>query len=104
MLQDCYFFALRGNEFPFMARKITAFSTLKLQPHNQTMHQNFEAVFMCGSTRQTLGTGTLAAHWQVRLVLLGSPPDTVHGRQLRKTHPSSCPHLARPHKHSPWKC
>jgi len=32
-----------------------------------------------------LKTGNLTAHWQIRLMLLGSPPDMVHGRQSRKT-------------------
>ncbi len=36
-----------------------------------------------------LKTGTLAAHWVHRLVLLGPPPDTVHNSQLRKTHSST---------------
>ena len=32
-----------------------------------------------------LKTGDLTAHWQIRLMLLGSPPDMVRGRQSRKT-------------------
>jgi hypothetical protein len=32
-----------------------------------------------------LGSGTLAAHAEHRLMLLGSPPDMVHGSTLRKT-------------------
>ena len=32
-----------------------------------------------------LGSGTLAAHGKHRLMLLGSPPDMVHGFPLRKT-------------------
>ena len=39
--------------------------------------------------RHILGTGDLAAHWSDRLMLLGSPPDMVHGFQSRKTHPST---------------
>ena len=39
--------------------------------------------------RPTLGTGDLAAHRSDRLMLLGSPPDMVHGVRLRKTHPST---------------
>ena len=31
------------------------------------------------------GNGSLAAHGKVRLMLLGSPPDMVHGFPLRKT-------------------
>ena len=39
--------------------------------------------------RHTLWTGDLAAHRSDRLMLLGSPPDMVHGVRLRKTHPST---------------
>ena len=36
-----------------------------------------------------LKAGTLAAHRENRLMLLGSPPDMVHGHRLRKTHSST---------------
>ena len=36
-----------------------------------------------------LRSGNPAAQVAVRLVLLGSPPDTVHGATLRRTNPSS---------------
>lgn len=36
-----------------------------------------------------LRSGSPAAHAHIRLVLLGSPPDTVHGWALRGTDPSS---------------
>ena len=39
--------------------------------------------------RHLLGTGDLAAHRRHRLMLLGSPPDMVHGFRLRETHPST---------------
>ena len=36
-------------------------------------------------TGSRLRTGTLAAHAKHRLMLLGSPPDMVHGFPLRET-------------------
>jgi len=39
--------------------------------------------------RNQLGNGNLAAHKLTRLMLLGSPPDMVHGILLRKTGPST---------------
>jgi len=36
-----------------------------------------------------LGSGYLAAHEKHRLMLLGSPPDMVHGFPLRKTESST---------------
>ena len=36
-----------------------------------------------------LRNGTLAAHAAIRLMLLGSPPDMVHGTTLRKTKSST---------------
>ena len=36
-----------------------------------------------------LKTGNLTAHMVHRLMLLGSPPDMVHGSTLRKTHSST---------------
>ena len=45
-----------------------------------------------------LRSGNPAAQIAVRLVLLGSPPDTVHGAALRGTDPSSL--LTRVRRHS----
>ena len=45
-----------------------------------------------------LRSGTPAAQLTVRLVLLGSPPDTVHGATLRGTDPSSL--LTRVRRHN----
>ena len=41
-------------------------------------HKDKSSVYSCG-------TGTLAAHVTSRLMLLGSPPDMVHGVPLRET-------------------
>ena len=35
--------------------------------------------------RSQLGNGNLTAHGRIRLMLLGSPPDMVHGNPLRET-------------------
>ena len=40
-------------------------------------------------TRSLLGIGALAAHERYRLMLLGLPPDMVHGLSLRETGPST---------------
>ena len=48
--------------------------------------------------RSQLRNGNLAAHAQIRLMLLGSPPDMVHGSALRKT-VSSTP-LSRSRRYS----
>ena len=39
--------------------------------------------------RSQLRNGNPAAHGKIRLMLLGSPPDMVHGIPLRKTDPST---------------
>ena len=39
--------------------------------------------------RSQLRNGNLTAHGEVRLMLLGSPPDMVHGTPLRKTKSST---------------
>ena len=48
-----------------------------------------------------LRNGVPAAHVRSRLVLLGSPPDTVHGRTLRRTDPSSLLSWVRRHRTLP---
>ena len=48
-----------------------------------------------------LRSGTPAAQVAVRLVLLGSPPDTVHGAALRGTDPSSLLTWGRQHNAVP---
>ena len=40
-------------------------------------------------TVSRLGAGIPAAHREIRLMLLGPPPDMVHGARLRGTHPST---------------
>ena len=44
-----------------------------------------------------LGPGSLTAHEKHRLMLLGSPPDMVHGIPLRKTEPSTLLTAAKRH-------
>lgn len=48
--------------------------------------------------RDVLNTGTLTAHKGIRLVLLHSWPDTVHGALLRKTRVSTHHAGLLPHK------
>ena len=48
-----------------------------------------------------LRSGSPAAHAHIRLVLLGSPPDTVHGQALRRTDPSSLLFWGRRHNKAP---
>ena len=48
-----------------------------------------------------LRSGSPTAHEAIRLVLLGSPPDTVHGAPLRGTDPSSLLTRVRRHNVAP---
>jgi len=48
-----------------------------------------------------LGSGTLAAHEKHRLMLLGSPPDMVHGFPLRETRSSTLLTGVRQHRTYP---
>ena len=48
-----------------------------------------------------LRSGSPAAHAHIRLVLLGSPPDTVHGWTLRRPDPSSLLIQVRRHSVTP---
>ena len=48
-----------------------------------------------------LGIGTLAAHEKHRLMLLGSPPDMVHGFPLRETDSSTLLTGVRRHMTNP---
>ncbi len=60
----------------------------KLSTHDKIAHPHL-------SMRNTrfpdsqLRIGLLAAHGQIRLMLLGSPPDMIHGSPLRETDPST---------------
>ena len=56
----------------------------KIRPY--TLRSN---VCFARKSPSLLGAGTLAAHRWDRLMLLGSPPDMVHGYRLRKTHSST---------------
>ena len=56
----------------------------KIRPY--TLRSNFS---FARKSPSLLGAGALAAHRRDRLMLLGSPPDMVHGCRLRKTHSSS---------------
>ncbi len=69
-------------------------------PHPPRLHamhanENYEAVHLPLYTRPIryrsswLRPSDLAAHERFRLMLLGSPPDMVHGHPLRKTRPST---------------
>ena len=56
----------------------------KFPAHNKIAHPHLNQLnirFPCSQLRN----GSLAAHAQIRLMLLGSPPDMVHGSALRKT-------------------
>ena len=55
---------------------------------NKTIHPKFDSERM-RPTGGFLGTGTLTTHRNFCLMLLGSPPDMVHGFPLRKTDSSS---------------
>ena len=48
-----------------------------------------------------LRSGSLAAHEEHRLMLLGSPPDMVHGSSLRKTGSSTLLTGVRQHRAYP---
>ena len=56
-----------------------------------------------GNRAARLRTGIPAAHPRHRLMLLGSPPDMVHGRELRRTHPSTLRRTARTARAAPSK-
>ena len=56
--------------------------------HGKTAHPSSNAYhtrYPCSQLRN----GNLAAHAEIRLMLLGSPPDMVHGTALRKTKSST---------------
>ena len=53
------------------------------------------------SSGSLLGSGSLTAHEKHRLMLLGSPPDMVHGFPLRRTGSSTLLTGVRQHKNSP---
>ena len=65
--------------------------------HGRTAHPSSNGCYIRYPDSQ-LRNGNLAAHRVVRLVLLGSPPDTIHRALLRKTR-SSTP-LIRVRRHS----
>ena len=56
----------------------------KIRPY--TLQSN---VTFARNSPLSLRAGTLTAHQMSRLMLLGSPPDMVHGIALRKTHSST---------------
>ena len=56
--------------------------------HGKTAHPPSNA-YHTRYPRSQLRNGTLAAHAAIRLMLLGSPPDMVHGTALRETKSST---------------
>ena len=60
----------------------------KRPAHGKTAHPSSNA-YQTRYPRSQLRNGTLAAHAAIRLMLLGSPPDMVHGTALRKTKSST---------------
>ena len=60
----------------------------KRPAHNKIAHPHLN-LLNTRKLRSQLRNGSLAAHGKIRLMLLGSPPDMVHGFPLRKTVPST---------------
>ena len=83
--------AARGNKIP--SRKSTRRTA---RPHTGLWSPHY--IRYPGSR---LRSGAPTAHGAVRLVLLGSPPDTVHGASLRGTDPSSLLTGVRQHSAGP---
>ena len=75
--QAPYLFTIHYYLFP---KKSPAFNKIA-HPHLNELNIRF--------LRSKLKNGNLAAHEKIRLMLLGSPPDMVHGISLRKTNLST---------------
>jgi len=76
--------------FLFVKYFFGIFIKVKTAPSRKTRpYTSKSKVAPTRSSYQLLRTGTLAAHWGDRLMLLGPPPDMVHNSQLRKTHSST---------------
>ena len=73
---------------------------LKSLAHNKIAHPHLNEL-NARNLSSKLKNGCLAAHGTIRLVLLGSPPDTVHGIPLRKTDLSTPLTQGRRHSDKP---
>ena len=83
-LSDGAFISLAPQSRELYQRRKRYKISRKIRPY--TLRSNF-----CFARKSPflLGAGALAAHRWDRLMLLGSPPDMVHGDRLRKTHSST---------------
>ena len=74
----------------------------------------YQAFFVCrapvlrpckppgGQCGRQLRPGFPAAHRRIRLMLLPSGPDMIHGPQLHRTRPSTLLTDSGPHRFGPW--
>ena len=77
--------AVKGGRSVFTVKCLMHIFTsqnLKNKPPGKIIHPKFDLISHA-TPHPLLGTGNPAAHQLNRLMLLGSPPDMVHSRQLR---------------------